>query len=149
MAGIQRHEALQDLSRHHHHALVVAMNLNRANTANVADVVALKQQVIDFWEQGGKQHFREEEEVLLPMYAKYKSLQEDRNVIRMLLEHVQIRMLVETIKSEQATPDMFQQLGSLLVNHVHLEERVIFTEIQNTVPDPDLYAVKHLFHETL
>lgn len=144
MAGMQRHEALQDLSRHHHHALVVAMNLKRARGG---DMDSLKQEVIEFWEGGGKQHFREEEEVLLPLYARYKALQEDRNVIRMLVEHVQIRMLVQRIKTEPTNPEVFQALGSLLKNHVHLEEQVIFTEIQNTVPEPDLYAIQHFFHE--
>lgn len=145
MAGVQRHEALKDLSRHHHHALVVAMNLSRASVADEA----LKQQVIEFWEQGGNEHFREEEEILLPMYAKYKTLQDDQNVIRMLLEHVQIRMLVLTIHSGSASIHVFHELGALLKSHVHLEEQEIFVDIQNTVPEPDLYAIQHFFHEML
>ncbi|MFB5192740.1 hemerythrin domain-containing protein [Alicyclobacillus fastidiosus] len=145
MTGLQRHEALKNLSRHHHHALVLAMNLNRAHDPNDT----LKQQVIEFWEQGGNQHFREEEEVLLPIYAKYKILQDDKNVIRMLLEHVQIRMLVQRIKTDEANIHVFHELGSILKSHVHLEEQVVFSEIQNTVPEPDLYAIQHFFHEML
>lgn len=143
MAGIQRHEALKDLSRHHHHALVTAMDLHHAN---VADDV-LKQRVIDFWEHGGNHHFREEEEILLPTYAKYNNLQDDKNVIRMLLEHVWIRMLVQKIKTDEANLDVYHELGALLKSHVHLEEQVIFQEIQDTVPEPDLFAIQHFFHE--
>ncbi|QQE78668.1 hemerythrin domain-containing protein [Alicyclobacillus sp. SO9] len=189
MAGIKRHEALQELSRHHHHALVVAMNLKRAQ---IEDVTKLRQEVIQFWDDSGNHHFREEEDVLLPTYAKYKDLQDDENVIRMLIEHVQIRMLVQTIRDgmgdegevrddaeradrglksrDQAdtngdhgtqtapTPvpkpsvdnislNTFHKLGGLLKGHVQLEEQVIFTQIQETVPEPDLFAIQHFFHE--
>jgi hypothetical protein len=187
MAGIKRHEALQELSRHHHHALVVAMNLKRGKNE---DMDRLRQEVIEFWGQGGNEHFREEEDVLLPTYAMFKDLTTDENVIRMLLQHVQIRMLVQTIRNGKSTAvgngdvgeteakssgaseatydvereagskvgnagakgeilnlDVFHELGSLLKEHVQLEEQIVFKEIQETVPEPDLFAIQHFFHE--
>lgn len=133
--GIKRHESLYPLSHHHHHALFLALKLKRSGTekAMLANNL-LKNELIWFWENSGQQHFRDEEEILLPHYAIYGSL--DREEIReMLLEHVQIRSLIFQIEKSDPNSALFQELGELLEEHVRKEERVIFPFIEEALPD--------------
>jgi len=137
----RRHEALQPLSRHHHYALVVAMHLTRQEQPPEALMAELRQ----FWEDGGQSHFREEEEILLPAYAKYGSL--DRGEIaQMLLEHVKIRSLVSRAL-EDGDASALVELGTTLRAHVHLEEQMVFPLIEETLQAPDLTRLAPFFEE--
>src|SRR5699024_9507152 len=92
-----RHEALQALSRHHHHALVVALQAKRTGTdRSKLSVDEMKQEIETFWKEGCNQHFQEEEEIVLPVYAQYKSINHPE-IIEMLLEHVKLRSYVHQI----------------------------------------------------
>ena len=99
-----------------------------------------------FWEPGGKEHFREEEEILLPVYAKYASPNHPV-IVDMLLEHVQIRSLIHQIlKDGQLSVEIMERLGHLLEEHVRKEERVVFPLIEQTVPDEELTRLAPFFH---
>ncbi|MDI9259565.1 hemerythrin domain-containing protein [Alicyclobacillus sendaiensis] len=139
--GKRRHEALQPLSRHHHYALVVAMHLTRQEQPTEALVEELRQ----FWERGGQDHFREEEEILLPAYAKYGSLDRDE-IAQMLLDHVKIRSLVSRAL-EDGDASVLVELGTALRAHVQLEEQVIFPLIEETLQEPDLTRLAPFFEE--
>ena len=60
---MKRHPALESLSGDHHHALVVAQRLKRPTDSTAADARAA---FLQYWQADGREHFREEEEVLLP-----------------------------------------------------------------------------------
>ncbi len=60
---MRRHPALQELSCDHHHALVVAQRLKRAEPPNAG---AARDAFGEYWSSDGRRHFREEEEILLP-----------------------------------------------------------------------------------
>src|SRR5699024_8021006 len=95
--GIKRHESLQPLSRHHMVALHVALKLSRAGDEDSRwSLEETYNDLKDFWEPDGQEHFREEEEILLVTYAKYHSI-ERIEFKEMLFEHVQIRALIEQI----------------------------------------------------
>jgi len=86
--GIMRHEALYPLSHHHHHAFVMALKLKRAGTKKSKHTTdELKKELDVFWKKDGNQHFRDEEEIVLPVYAKYADMNHPE-IIEMLLEHV-------------------------------------------------------------
>lgn len=139
----KRHEALQPLSRHHHHALVIAQALIKQKE----DPKQIQRELTDFWVNGGREHFREEEEYLLPEYAKYQTL--DRSEIReLLLEHVKIRSLVSQICDEDGL-DKMAELGELLKNHVRKEEQIVFPMIEDGVPENALQRLEALFSEHL
>lgn len=71
----KRHEALQSLSHHHHHALVQALKLKRAGTdKSDHSLTDIQSDLEAFWYPGGNEHFREEEEILLPVYCRYASI---------------------------------------------------------------------------
>ncbi len=137
----KRHEALQPLSRHHHHALVLAQMLIKQNE----DVESMRVKTINFWERGGREHFREEEEVLLPEYAKYQPI--DIPEIRgLLLEHITIRSLVSEI-AEGAGLDKMLALGTLLRDHVRREEQVVFPMVEQGIPPEALVRLQPYFEE--
>jgi len=60
---VKRSPELAPLSRDHHIALEAALRLRRADAGTVAAAVA---RFADFWRGAGEQHFRIEEEILLP-----------------------------------------------------------------------------------
>src|SRR4051794_11976580 len=65
--AMKRHPALQQLSRDHQDALAVALELTRATEATARDARA---RFLDYWRAEGREHFRQEEQVLLPAFAR-------------------------------------------------------------------------------
>lgn len=145
---MKRHPGLQPLSRHHHFALVRALELRRAAEAPAAEQAARLQETarafLEFWQHDGKTHFREEEEVLLPAYARVTALDADADVQRMLAQHEQIRALAAHLEAALASGTNLQplagELGRLLQEHVRLEEETIFPRIEQTLGEDALRA---------
>lgn len=146
--GIKRHETLKPLSRHHMAALHMALKLRRANTEkSTLTAPELKAELNDFWNPGGQEHFREEEEILLTAFAQYASI--DRPEIKeMLLEHVKIRALIDSLlTTDEDTASRMHELGELLDAHIRKEERVIFPMIEKALPEDKLLELAPYFHE--
>lgn len=145
--GIKRHESLKPLSRHHMIGLHLGLKLSRAGTdKSQLTNEEVKQELKDFWEPDGLEHFREEEEILLVAFAKYASI--DRpEVIDMLLEHTKIRALIDTIfKSEEIDIPVFHELGALLEIHIRKEERILFPMIEKALPEEVLIELAPYLH---
>ncbi|MFC2948055.1 hemerythrin domain-containing protein [Virgibacillus sediminis] len=99
-----------------------------------------------FWEKDGNQHFRDEEEILLPVYAKYQS-SEQPEIAEMLLEHVTIRSYVQQIiTSDENSVSLMNRLGQLLDSHIRKEERIIFPMIEDELPEKELQKLKPYLH---
>jgi hemerythrin-like domain-containing protein len=128
---MKRTPALAPLSRDHHHALVIAARLRRATPETAA---TLRDAFLDYWERDGNQHFREEEEILLPTYAAHANPYHPL-VARVLVDHVEIRALADRLQRE-ADPVLacVQELGVQLADHVRLEERELFPLIEQALP---------------
>jgi len=136
---IKRHPSLQPLSRHHFQGLVIAQNLLRVGTeSDSLAIMDVRSDLADFWSSGGRDHFREEEEVLLPVYARYAQL--DRpEISEMLLEHIRIRSFVDQIVNRHVeSAAVMHELGVLLRDHIRKEERVIFPMIEAALPADEL-----------
>lgn len=131
---MKRHEALQQLSRDHHHALVVAQRLKRAEPSTEQDA---RSQFLAYWEQDGRLHFREEEEILLPACAEFLDV-EQPIVARVLTDHVQIRHLADQVAAYRPSLAVMHQLGTKLEQHVRHEERELFPLIEQGLPDETL-----------
>lgn len=146
--GIKRHESLYPLSHHHHHALVLALKLKQAGTERSnMPLVDLKEEVIQFWENGGQQHFREEEEILLPAYAQVNQIEDQPVIGMMLVEHVKIRALVNQLsQKETVQADVLNELGMLLDAHIRAEERVVFPMIEKALPEEKLNELSAFLH---
>lgn len=146
--GIKRHETLIPLSRHHMVGLHVALKLSRAGTEESR--LTLDEILRDaraFWQPGGQEHFREEEEILLPAYAEYADIHK-QEIIEMLLEHVTIRAGMNKLLGKEGMPlqDM-QKLGKLLESHIRKEERLIFPMIEKALPEVKLRELAPYLHE--
>lgn len=137
---VKRHDALAALSRDHHHALVVAQRLKRARQTNARDA---RQAFLDYWRADGQRHFREEEEILLPTYARHGDL-ELPIVARVLIDHVQIRRLADELATGRPSIATLHVLGEELAEHVRREERELFPLIERALPEPELAQLLRL-----
>jgi hemerythrin-like domain-containing protein len=130
---MKRDEALRPLSREHLNALHAAKVLREGN-----DLEAVTDVFFDFWESEGQRHFRIEEEVLLPHWARYAEV--DRSgMARMLEEHLAIRREALRLKAGEASLEEAQDLGRLLHDHVRFEERQLFPIVEEAL-DADSLA---------
>jgi hemerythrin-like domain-containing protein len=129
---LKRSEALQSLSRDHHHALTVAQRLRRADDPQEAATGFL-----EFWRQQGALHFRVEEEVLLPVWAELGIVDPDA-AARLSREHLEIRGMARRLTSQPVSLPTVQGLGERLAEHVRFEERELFPLIEQDLGEADL-----------
>jgi len=149
---MRRHPSLHPLSEHHHHALVQALEIARASKLTGPERHVRLQQaaesLLHFWEIGGRTHFREEEDELLPALARHVRLDQEPAVMRMLADHAQIRAglqdLAAALAENQLEDNHVTTLGQLLHDHVRLEEDTIFPRIESLLSEAELAALKPL-----
>ena len=139
---MKRHESLHPLSRDHHHGLVEARKLSLAKTDRDSLTVAAAHFIL-FWERELERHFQEEEEVLLPMVAKYLAADADK-VGATLRQHAEIRKLVTALNTAPQTDsdtNLLAQLGAALKEHIRFEENELFPLIEQRVPEEVLRQI--------
>jgi hypothetical protein len=135
---MKRDPALVSLSHDHHQALFVAQKLRRADDETAAEACAV---FLDYWEGQGRDHFRLEEEILLPAYVDHGDPY-DPLVARMLCDHVAIRARADALaRDPHPGASALRELGTSLADHVRLEERRVFPLIERTMPAARLTAV--------
>src|SRR5829696_7701919 len=111
---MKRAPELRDLSDHHHQGLVQARRLRTAATGEETTTpTETAKAFLKFWQEETTAHFREEEEVLLPVLARYGGDAGRGPVAEMLAQHAQIR----------------------------LEEREVFPMIEEVLPEEGLTEV--------
>ena len=108
-----------------------------------AAVTRQAEKFVRFWHKSGHVHFREEEEVLLPAYARHTRLDRDAEVMRILADHAEIRAAVRDFEERLAakTPiaaEELARLGKLLHDHVRLEENIVFPRVEKTLGEKQL-----------
>lgn len=135
---MKRSEALAILSRDHHHALVVAQKLTRADDQTGT---AARARFLEFWEQEGRRHFQQEEELLLPAFAVHGGARHPV-VLQVLGDHVSIRARAAQIAAASVeSTEALHALGAELAAHVRLEERRLFPLIEQAMPGDELLAL--------
>lgn len=143
---MERHTALQDLSRDHHHGLVQAKALSQAAQGEgEADPRTVARRFVSFWDEELAAHFTEEEHVLLPIYQRHVDLTEDELVARMLTEHAWFRDAVPALRRalEEKAPvrEQLAALGERLHDHARFEDRELFPRIEATLSEEELGEV--------
>lgn len=147
---MKRHASLHALSQHHHFALIESLMIRRARQEPAARRAAAVRKTagkfLKFWKKSGHIHFREEEEVLLPAYARHAALDRDADVMRMLAEHAAIRAKISDLdaalqRSDTSMEEILTALGQMLHDHVRLEENVIFPRMEKALREDELAAV--------
>ena len=132
---MKRSEALRVLSHQHHRGLFAALQLKRAEPETAA---AARSIFLEFYEQEGARHFRAEEELLLPAYARHTDC--DRpEIVRVLTEHVDLRRRGQDLEaSADPDPSTLNELGRRLESHIRFEERELFPKIESALPEDEL-----------
>ncbi len=147
---MKRHSSLHALSRHHHFALIQALEMRRAAEApaekRAAAIARQAEKFVRFWHKTGQVHFREEEEVLLPAYARHIRLDQDPEVMRVLADHAEIRAAVADFEQRLGAktpiaPEEMARVGKLLHDHVRLEENELFPRIEKALGEERLNAM--------
>lgn len=135
---MKRHPVLQELSRDHFFALQHAQRLHRASEDDVGSAFDA---FLRFWRTHMVQHFREEEEVLLPIFTRRRA-SGDPAVVAVLVEHVDIARNALDADScapaGQRTVSAARALGDLIERHVRYEENVLFPLIEETLSASEL-----------
>lgn len=145
---MQRHADLHPLSEHHHHVLVLALEIRRAAELPAPEregkLRLLAESLLRFWNESGQTHFIEEEQVLLPRYARHFRLDEDPEMMRMLADHAAIRAAMEDLRESLTgsfSPEPIVALGRMLHDHVRLEEDRIFPRIEKALSEMELNSL--------
>jgi hemerythrin-like domain-containing protein len=147
---MKRHPSLHPLSQHHHFALIQALEMKRAaegpTEKRAAAVERQAEKFVHFWQKTGQVHFREEEEVLLPAYARHRRLDEDADVVRLLADHAEIRAAAQDFERHLAaktavSAEAMAHLAKVLHDHVRLEENEVFPRIEKVLGEQGLKAM--------
>ncbi len=137
---VRRLAALAPFSGEHQQELVHARRLVRAADAAPAERVAVAGAYVQAFFAQTVEHFRREEEELFPLYALHAG--STPTLERVLAEHMQLHGLVRALRTHlaagEAAANELRALGSLLCEHVRIEERELFAEIQRVVPAAEL-----------
>jgi len=140
---MKRHPALAELSREHHHELSLARGLRRAASEPAEQRLEVASGYVAQFFGPTADHFRHEEEVVFPVYARHAGA--TQLVARILHEHMELNGLARELRAQVAVgavePATLEALGTLLHDHVRLEDRVLFEDIQRVVPSAQLEAM--------
>jgi iron-sulfur cluster repair protein YtfE (RIC family) len=133
---LARHPAIQPFSRDHYVGLVRARHLINAMGADAATRRRVVAEFIDAWNREIREHFEDEEEVLLPLTQP-----EDRR--RLLEDHERLSELAHQVRDmrRRIAPDstVLRQVGEELEQHIRWEERELFPRLQREL-DADQLA---------
>ena len=140
---MKRTPELRTLSEDHHHGLVQARRLRKAAEADEADSAeAAVKGFLDFWQKETALHFRKEEEVLLPIMARYGGDLSREPLVEMIQDHAHIRGLVMQLSDEaiggNVRQETLHEIGKHLQAHIRLEERVVFPFVEESLSETAL-----------
>jgi hemerythrin-like domain-containing protein len=132
---MKRSSELTPLSHDHHQALFVAMQLKRAEDRSVA------QAFLDYLDKAGDDHFRIEETILLPGWIASDPNADPEMAVRILSEHLDIRVWAARLRSDAYSTEDLNELGGLLDRHIRFEERELFPQIESGLDAEALAAL--------
>ena len=144
---MKRHQSLYPLSHDHHHALVQALNLDKAGAGD--DQAVFREaaaRFVEFWRSDLQRHFAQEEQILLPLLAKCKAA--DAAEIRDTLEqHSAIARLIGELNEKLARREgmieasLLTDLAESLRRHIRYEESELFPAVEASVPEEELWLM--------
>ena len=142
---MKRAAQLKDLSDDHHHCLAQAGRLRTSALEGTEDLSDVASAFLEFWQKETRAHLRKEEEVLVPVFARYGGNPARQPVAEMLAQHAKIRGLVmqlgEEVAGGDARPETLRRLSELLEARIRLEERQVFPLVEEILADAELEEV--------
>ena len=145
---MKRTDGLKGLSHQHHRGLFAALKLKRAQRETALEA---RTAFLEFFEREGASHFRAEEALLLPAFARHVQ-PDDPLIVRVLTDHVDLRRRALDLEADaNPAPGALRELGERLESHIRFEERVLFPKVEATLPVEELerlgVALVHESHE--
>jgi iron-sulfur cluster repair protein YtfE (RIC family) len=143
---MKRHQSLYPLSHDHHLALVQALNLDKAGAGS--DQAGLREastRFADFWRSELQRHFAQEEQIVLPLLAKYKAA-DAAEIGDTLEQHSAIARLIGELsenlaRQESIEASLLTNLADSLRRHIRYEESELFPAVEATVPEEELWLM--------
>ena len=140
---MKRTPELRTLSEDHHHGLVHARRLRRIKEGEEANSLeSAAKEFLDFWQKEASIHFRKEEEVLLPVVARYGGDVSQDSLVEMLAQHACIRALImrlsDGVMGGNVRTETLHEIGEQLEAHIRLEERVVFPLVEGSLSEAAL-----------
>ncbi len=134
---MKRAKQLQDLSREHHGALVMAKRIAEvAESGDEAAITEAIERVKDYYESELEIHFQHEERTIFALI--FKNYPEHIGIATQLLkEHGAMRMLMPKLHIASAREDL-AEFARILKNHTRVEERELFPIVESTFSDEQL-----------
>ena len=140
---MKRDSRIHFLSWDHHTALMESFKITKfIDSKSTEGLFQLRAQIINFWKEHLLQHFRAEEECLLPRLALYQDT--DEFISKTLTEHIQIHKIILLIKESTGEKDLkiyLKHFAKLLNDHIRFEERDLFEAIQSLLTDEQLNQI--------
>lgn len=133
-APIKRAKELVQLSRDHHHALVLCWKIRAGISKNI-DVNRIRRYVDWFYTEYLAKHFEFEEKFVFPLLGELNA-----NGTKALGQHREIERIIH--KDHVIKEDLIQ-LERLLNDHIRFEERVLFNEVQQLESIKDIRSIDH------
>lgn len=130
---LKRAKALEEVSRDHHHGLLLSWKIRKGLKNNIAPE-RMKRYTDWFWRVYLKAHFEIEEKHIFPV------LDADNKLIkRATREH---RRLTKLFTSTENLDQNLSLIEEELVAHIRFEERVLFQEIQSVATPAQLRIIE-------
>lgn len=129
---MKRHPSLEPFSRDHNVGLVLARQMSLAVHEPEAARRKVSKTLIQCWDEEMEDHFRMEEELLIPVIPDGDSSE------RLLREHREFGAYVESARRTPLGDGDLSGAGSLLNDHIRWEERVLFPLIERTATEGQL-----------
>ena len=128
---IKRSEQLAPLSREHHDGLLFAWKLRQGLNNNTA-IETLRSFCHWYWKQHIKNHFHEEEDILLTFLPTDNKL-----ATQLREEHDNIRELILSIDHKPDTITI-GLLADFITRHIRFEERILFDYLEKNLSQTQL-----------
>ncbi len=135
---IKRNKALIQVSRDHHHGLLLCWKIRTGFSKGVA-IERIKQYTDWFFETHLVPHFDLEEKYMFPILGDKNEL-----VKRALTEH---RRLIRLFTNTNSISKSLSLIVEELEQHIRFEERVLFNEIQKAATEKQLKTISELHND--
>jgi len=137
---LKRSNALQPLSREHHHGLLFCWKIRRGLKKSV-EIERIKAYADWFFKNNLSKHFNIEEEFIFKLLGNNHDL-----VQKALTDHRRlVRLFEDTVNVEKS----LNQLEEELEKHIRFEERILFPEIQKIVSEHELELAMKIHSEEI
>jgi len=121
---MKRHPSLEPFSRDHNVGLVLARRAIESTQTDAPASELIRRDLVRCWDDELKDHFREEERLLLPLII------ESQLSARLLKDHSDIEGKIEGLRQSSWPSACLPELGRLLDEHIRWEERNLFSAIE-------------------